>query len=152
MIPDFFRAVAKSEILHVRLPGAIRPWQHVLEPVSGYVELAVRLLHEGAAFGEAWNFGPSDKDAKPVAWLVERLMALWGNGTRCSIDTMAQAHEAHCLRLDSSKARTRLNGAPRWELAEGLRRVVDWHRAHLAGENMAAVSLAQIESYAGIGG
>ena len=147
LIPDFIRAVARGEELSIRLPNAVRPWQHVLEPVCGYISLAERLVREGPVYGEAWNFGPGDYDARSVAWLVEKLASLWGGGARWRVDNQAQPHETHYLKLDSSKAQARLNWTPRWPLAEGLSRVVDWHQAHLAGRDMRTFTIAQIESY-----
>jgi CDP-glucose 4,6-dehydratase len=147
LVPDFIRAAAAGQALLIRSPGAVRPWQHVLEPVAGYLRLAERLVQDGPACGEAWNFGPDDEDARPVAWLADRLAALWGEGARWGADSQPQPHEAHYLRLDSAKARQRLGWMPRWRLEQALERVVEWHRAQRGGDDMLRHSLEQIESY-----
>jgi CDP-glucose 4,6-dehydratase len=147
LVPDFLRAAAAGQELLIRAPGAVRPWQHVLEPVAGYLRLAERLVQDGVACAEAWNFGPGDEDAQPVSWLADRLAALWGEGARWRTDAQPQPHEAHYLRLDSAKARERLGWQPRWRLEQALERVVDWHRAQLGGADMQRRSLEQIESY-----
>lgn len=147
LIPDFIRAIVAGKELRVRSPHAIRPWQHVLEPLSGYIALAERLATEGTAYAEAWNFGPNDHDAKPVSWLADRLVNAWGNNASWRVDDKVHPHEAHYLKLDISKARMRLRWEPRWPLADALSKVVDWYRAHQAGQDMNAFSLAQIEAY-----
>ena len=132
----------------IRNPGAVRPWQHALEPLSGYLCLAEALLLEGPEYAQAWNFGPWDADARPVRWIVERLCALseGGPGYRVEVDP-AQPHEAHHLKLDISKARGRLGWQPRWSLAECLARVVEWHRAYRREDDMRAVTLRQIAAF-----
>jgi CDP-glucose 4,6-dehydratase len=149
LVPDFIRAASGGQELLVRSPTAVRPWQHVLEPVSGYVQLAERMLQHGAAFSEAWNFGPEEDDAWPVAWLADLLVRLWGEGARWRTDAQPQPqpHEAHYLRLDSTKARQRLEWRPRWRLDRALAQVVDWHRAQIGGADMLRRSIEQIESY-----
>jgi CDP-glucose 4,6-dehydratase len=147
LVPDFIRAIVAGQPLYVRSPHAIRPWQHVLEPLSGYIALAERLITEGPAVAEGWNFGPNDHDAKPVSWLVEKLVGLWGGDSSWYLDKTINPHEAHYLKLDISKARMRLHWEPRWALAEALGRTVDWYRAHLAGQDMQKISLDQIEAY-----
>ena len=147
LIPDFLHAIDKGETLRVRSPEAIRPWQHVLEPLSGYLRLAECLLTEGCAYGEAWNFGPADEDARSVRWIVERLVAAFPGATwGCEQDL--QPHEAHFLKLDSSKARARLGWKPRWSLETALDKTMEWHSDWLQGKEMREVSLAQIAEYA----
>jgi CDP-glucose 4,6-dehydratase len=147
LIPDMMRAIASGQPVRIRSPHAIRPWQHVLEPLSGYLALAEHLYEHGPAFAEGFNFGPHDTDARPVEWIVERLCAAWGDGAAWELDGAPQPHEATYLKLDCSKARARLGWQPRWTLAETLVRIVDWHKAHANGADMRDVTLAQIASY-----
>jgi|SRR5882724_3962399 len=146
LIPDFLRAMDAGEILKIRSPLSTRPWQHVLEPLSGYLMLAERLYLGGAAFAEAWNFGPHDEDARPVRWIVERLAEM-RNNVNWKCDETPQPHEAHYLKLDSSKAHHRLNWQPRWGLEVALLKTLEWHEAWRKVENMRAVTLAQIANY-----
>lgn len=147
LIPDIMRAIARGEAVNIRSPHAIRPWQHVLEPLSGYLTLAEKLFEEGAAHAEGWNFGPNDEDARPVQWIVERLTSSWGEGASWRLDGGDHPHEAHYLKLDCSKAKVRLNWRPRWHLAHTLNAIVEWHRAHRDGRDMRAVTLGQIDTY-----
>lgn len=147
LVPDFLRALDAGRTLRIRSPDATRPWQHVLEPLAGYLLLAERLWGEdGAAWAEPWNFGPADEDARPVRWIVEHLCGRV-SGARWQCDTAPQPHEAHTLKLDSAKARARLSWRPRWRLAEALGRTLDWYLAWRAGADMAAFSLDQIRAY-----
>ena len=146
LIPDFLRAIDRGETLIIRSPRAVRPWQHVLEPLSGYLLLAERLYVEGEDFAEAWNFGPNDVDAKPVSWIVERLCAQIP-GSKWQTETAKQPHEAGLLKLDSSKAKTRLGWTPRWTLETALSRAVEWHQATRDGLDMVEVTRSQISSY-----
>ena len=148
LLPDFLRAIDSGSTLTIRSPGAIRPWQHVLEPLSGYLTLAERLFLGGAAFAEPWNFGPADEDAQTVGWIVEHL-ALRNPGMTWHCDTSSQPHEANYLKLDSSKARTRLMWKPRWCLPTALDKTVAWHQKWRSGQDMRATSLAQIGEYMG---
>jgi CDP-glucose 4,6-dehydratase len=147
LVPDVLRAFEHGRPAVIRNPHSTRPWQHVLEPLSGYLVLAQRLWSEGAAFAEAWNLGPRDEDARPVRWIVEQLAQQWGGNARWQLDGGEHPHEAHFLKLDISKARARLGWQPRWPLAEALRHVVAWHRAWLAGEDVRALCLRQIDQY-----
>jgi CDP-glucose 4,6-dehydratase len=146
LIPDFLRAMDAGETLRIRSPNAIRPWQHVLEPLSGYLMLAERLCTDGAAFAEAWNFGSSDEDARSVQWIVERLAEI-RKDVNWKCDEAPQPHEAHYLKLDCSKAHIQLNWQPRWQLATALNKTVEWHQAWREGQNMRATTLAQISDY-----
>jgi CDP-glucose 4,6-dehydratase len=146
LLPDFLRALDAGATLHIRSPNAIRPWQHVLEPLSGYLLLAERLFTEQAAFAEGWNFGPADEDARPVQWIVERLVSATPDA-RWTCDAARQPHEASHLKLDSSKARARLAWQPRWRLATALDKTLTWHAAWRRGEDMRALTLAQIADY-----
>lgn len=150
LIPDFLRALDSGQGLTIRSPSAVRPWQHVLEPLSGYLMLAERLYKEGKAFAEAWNFGPDESDARPVGWIVDHLCKETpGSVWRC--DTAPQPHEAHYLKLDSSKAKARLGWRPRWNLEFALGRTLAWHRAWKSGADMVAASLAQIREHEPVG-
>ena len=146
LIPDFLRALDARRTLAIRSPLATRPWQHVLEPLAGYLMLAEKLCVEGAAFAEGWNFGPDDNDAKPVGWIVEHLCNQVPDA-RWQCDTAPQPHEANTLKLDSSKAKSRLGWQPRWNLPAALDRTLEWHRAWREGADMTAVSLRQIQAY-----
>lgn len=147
LVPDILKALAADEPVLIRNPHATRPWQHVLEPLSGYLVIAQRLVEHGQRDAEAWNFGPRDEDARPVQWIVERLCAQWGGGARWALQPGDHPHEAGYLKLDISKARQRLGWTPRWTLETALDRIVDWHRAWLAGHDMRAVCLQQINDY-----
>lgn len=147
LIPDILRAFEKSQAVIVRNPHATRPWQHVLEPLSGYLVLAQNLWNGGHSFAEGWNFGPKDEDAKPVEWILNKMIATWGEGASWELDTDAHPHEAKFLKLDISKAHSRLRWSPTWSLEHTLAKIVAWHRAWLAGENMNAYSLKEIEDY-----
>lgn len=147
LVPDILRALAAQEPVGIRNPHAIRPWQHVLEPLSGYLILAQRLYDHGQADAEGWNFGPQDSDAQPVQWVVERLCEAWGGGSSWVVQPGDHPHEATYLKLDISKAQKRLDWAPRWPLSTALSLVVDWHRAWLSGSDMQAISLEQISLY-----
>ncbi len=147
LIPDMLRAIGRGEPVLIRNPDAIRPWQHVLEPLSGYLALAEKLYLEGPAHAEGWNFGPHDIDARPVAWIIERIAQEWGEGAAWKLDGKSHPHEATYLKLDCSKARARLGWHPRWDLGRTLANIVAWHKACDAGADMRAVTLAQIASY-----
>ncbi len=145
LIPDFLRAIDRGVELVIRSPRATRPWQHVLEPLSGYLMLAERLYGNGAEYAEGWNFGPREEDAKPVEWLLgEFAKAFPGMSWRTEAGTL---HEAHYLSLDSSKAHHRLGWRPRWSLQTALVQTAAWHKAWRNGEDMAAFTQAQIELY-----
>lgn len=146
LIPDFLRAIDAGKTLRIRSPNAVRPWQHVLEPLSGYLLLAERLVTDGSKFAEAWNFGPEDSDTKPVSWIVERLCkkiphASW------ELEVAEQPHEAGLLKLDSSKAKSKLGWVPRWSLETALDKTVEWHKAWRDEQPMGELSLQQIRDY-----
>ena len=147
LIPDILTAFEQGKQVDIRNPHAIRPWQHVLEPLRGYLTLAERLFEHGPDYGEGWNFGPNDEDAKPVGWIVEQMAALWGVDAQWQLDTGAHPHEAHYLKLDISKARSRLNWHPALRLNEALKLIIDWSRQRQAGADMRALTLAQIQAY-----
>lgn len=147
LIPDVIRAILAGEPVRIRNPHAIRPWQHVLEPLSGYLLLAQRLYEEGARYGEGWNFGPEEKDARPVEWLVSRICTLWGDDASYGIDKGDHPHEAHYLKLDCSKAGAELGWRPRWSLDAALESIVSWTKTYRDGGDLRRACLAQIEAY-----
>ena len=146
LIPDLMRAALAGEPLAVRSPTAVRPWQHVLNPLSGYLVLA-QALWEDPALATGWNFGPSNDDVQPVAWLVERIAERWPGGVRSEIDPGPHPHEAHALALDSSRARERLGWRPHWDLGSGIDAVVEWYAAYADGADAHALTLTQIEGF-----
>lgn len=148
LVPDAINAFQNGVTLKIRNPGAVRPWQHVLEPVSGYLVLAQALAEKGVAFDGGWNFGPGDDDARSVREVVELVIKRWGNGARWEQDGAEQPHEAHFLKLDCSKAKQSLGWRPSWNLAQAIGATVDWHHARTGGQDMQQVSLAQIQDYA----
>lgn len=147
LIPDFIKAISKGEQVQIRSPFAIRPWQHVLEPLTGYLTLAEKLFSEGAKYAEGWNFGPDDKDAKNVEWITRKICELWGEGASYSIDTNPQPHEANYLKLDCSKAKAELNWEPRWNISSTLKSIVEWNKAYLSGQNIREVTEQQIKTF-----
>lgn len=147
LIPDFMRAILAGRPVIIRSPHAIRPWQHVLEPLSGYLLLAELLWTRGSEFAEAWNFGPHERDAKTVEWIVGHLIQLWGKGASWQLDDREHPHEAHYLRLDISKARMKLGWQPRWNLETALSSIIEWYRAYLAGVDMREAMQKQIAAY-----
>ncbi len=147
LIPDIVRSFAQGKKVLIRNPASIRPWQHVLEPLSGYLRLAERLWENGPEFGEAWNFGPEESDAKPVRWIVERLHSLWPGAPGFELNEAPQPHEARYLKLDCSKSKALLGWRPVWNLETALRKVVEWNLALREGKDMHAVCHAQIEDY-----
>lgn len=147
LIPDMMRAIMQGQPVSIRNPHSIRPWQHVLEPLSGYLLLAQKLYEEGPSFAEGWNFGPNDDDAKPVQWILDQLTNTWGEGASWKLDGGDHPHEAHYLKLDCSKAKARLHWQPRWTLATAIDHICTWHKAHLAGADMQAMCQHQIQQY-----
>ena len=147
LIPDMVRAIARNEALLIRHPKAIRPWQHVLEPLAGYLLLATKLWDHGPRFAEGWNFGPRDDDARPVSWVADRLAREWGGNARWAVAPGEQLHEAGYLKLDCSKAWSLLGWQPNWDLPTGLSQAVAWYKAHLSGMDMRQFTLAQIAEY-----
>ena len=147
LISDILLAISDGRPVVIRNPHAIRPWQHVLEPLSGYLQLAQKLYEEGATFAEGWNFGPNDEDAKPVQWIVEQLTEQWGDNASWKLDNEDHPHEAHYLKLDCSKAKTRLDWQPRWNLTHTLEMIIAWQRAYMMKEDMKVKTLEQIEAY-----
>jgi CDP-glucose 4,6-dehydratase len=148
LIPDIVRGIEAGRPVHIRNPGATRPWQHVLEPLSGYLVLAEKLYTQGSAFAEAFNFGPAEEHAQPVQWIVEQLTQHWGEGASWLLDDGKHPHEAHYLKLDCAKARATLGWSPQWNLGLALKAIISWHKAHQGGQDMRAMCLQQIADYA----
>ena len=146
IIPDFMAAIKHGKSLYVRNPNAVRPWQHVLEPLSGYLLLAEKLWSD-PKFAQGWNFGPAPDDIRPVHWIVKKLNDYWDKPISWEIDERPKPHEAHLLMLDSTKARMMLGWKPRWTLEQALRAVARWHSAYKEGDSPRKVSLDQISSY-----
>jgi len=146
LIPDILRSFEKGKSVVVRNPKATRPWQHVLEPLSGYLILAQELYSNQSEYAEGWNFGPDIQDVKSVDWILNEMMSKWPN-SNWKIDDNPSPHEARFLSLDISKAKSRLNWNPVWDLNQTLDKIVAWHQAWLNGEDMQRVCLAEIEEY-----
>ncbi len=146
LIPDFLRAWDERKPLIVRSPNSIRPWQHVLEPLCGYLLLTEKLVAGGAEYSSAWNFGPDDSDAKPVSWILEKLCEKVAGASWLKQEG-TDYHEASLLRLDSSKAANRLLWRPRWGVEVAIDKTLEWHQAWRQGDDLAEFSLRQIASY-----
>jgi CDP-glucose 4,6-dehydratase len=146
LIPDLIRAFASGRPCPIRSPNAIRPWQHVLEPLRGYLLLAERLVERGSSFASPWNFGPAEEDARPVSWIADRLVEAWGGDAAWVRDPASHPPETRVLRLDATKA-AGLGWWPALPLTEGLRGIVAWYKGWIQGEPAARLTLAQIESY-----
>jgi CDP-glucose 4,6-dehydratase len=148
LVPDVMQAAIEGRRVTVRNPDSVRPWQHVLNPLSGYVCLAERLATSGPAFAEAWNFSPAVEDARPVSWLVERLRERWRGDMRIEVaQTPNDPHEARLVKLDASKARERLGWIPRWSIEQTVDAIIEWYDAYRAGRDVRAVTLEQIEAF-----
>lgn len=147
LIPDCVGALLAGEKVRIRNPYAIRPWQHVLEPLSGYLLLAQNLYQHGAQYASGWNLGPNDEDARPVEWIVQKMCEKWGDGAAYLVDDGEHPHEAHYLKLDCSKANGELGWRPRWNLERALDKIVEWSRAYRDGKDVRQVCCDQIEEY-----
>lgn len=148
LVPDVMRAMLEKSPILVRNPAAVRPWQHVLEPLAGYLTLAERLWEQGRDFAEAWNFGPAPESCHPVSYLVNRLVMGWGGETSAwTRDAAAVWHEDDLLRIDSTKAWERLDWRPRLSLDMALEWIVGWYKAYGAGGDMRTLTMEQIETF-----
>lgn len=147
LIPDTLAAFEQGKAVNIRNPKAIRPWQHVLEPLRGYLILAEYLSEQGSSYAEGWNFGPNDEDAKPVGWIVEQMAKLWGRDANWQIDPKTHPHEANYLKLDISKARSRLDWQPALRLNDALKLIIDWAKQRQLGADIRELTLAQIHAY-----
>tara|TARA_B100001093_G_scaffold492161_1_gene532990 strand:- start:41 stop:1114 length:1074 start_codon:yes stop_codon:yes gene_type:complete len=147
LIPDILRAFEKSEPVVIRNPLSTRPWQHVLEPLSGYLVLAQELFLNGDNFAESWNFGPNDEDCKPVSWILDQMVTFWGNNASWILDKKNNPHEAGFLKLDCSKAATRLKWKPKIKLQSTLKSIVDWHQFYINEADLKKQCLKEINNY-----
>tara|TARA_X000000950_G_scaffold14462_1_gene15656 strand:- start:30055 stop:31128 length:1074 start_codon:yes stop_codon:yes gene_type:complete len=147
LIPDILRAFEKKESVLIRNPFSVRPWQHVLEPLSGYLVLAQELFLNGDDFAEGWNFGPNDKDCKPVSWILDKMVKHWGNNASWCLDENNNPHEAAFLKLDCSKASNRLKWNSKWNLELTLKLIVDWHKLYNDGGDIKKHCLKEINNY-----
>ena len=147
LLPDILKAFENSKSVTVRNPLSTRPWQHVLEPLSGYLVLAEHLYNHGQEYAQPWNFGPKEEDCKPVNWILDKMVATWGKGARWELDKNNNPHEAGFLKLDCSKAASRLNWQPKWNLEYTLNLIVNWHKHWSNGENMREQCLKEITNY-----
>lgn len=147
LVPDIVQAFLEERDVVIRYPDAIRPWQHTLDPLAGYLRLAQLLASEGADYAEGWNFGPDSANERPVKDLVDIAAKQWGEGAGWQLANDIAPHEAQYLKLDSTKARTRLDWRPQLPLEDALKMTMDWYRAHASGEDMRAFTMAQIDAY-----
>ena len=146
LIPDILRSFENGDSVVIRNPNATRPWQHVLEPLSGYLFLAQKLYKDQKEYAEGWNFGPNEQDVKPVDWILDKMIGNWPNSS-WELDENFSPHEASFLKLDFSKAKSKLDWNPVWELSHTLEKIVNWHQAWLNKEDIQARCLAEIEEY-----
>ena len=151
LVPDCVRALEHGEIIRVRNPDAERPWQHVLEPLAGYLRLAEQLARDPKEFSSEWNFGPAETDVRPVAWIAAEIARRWGEPDAWAAEPPSGPHEASVLRLDASKARERLGVVPRLTLDDAIEWTVDWYARRRDGDDARAVSLEQIDRFERIG-
>lgn len=147
LIPDILRAFEKSKPVIIRNPISTRPWQHVLEPLSGYLVLAQELFLNGKEFAEGWNFGPKDDDCKPVNWILDKMVSNWGEGAKWELDKKNNPHEAGFLKLDCSKASNKLKWQPKWSLQETLKLIIEWHQIYVNGGDVKIQCLKEIKKY-----
>ena len=146
LIPDILRSFEKNKPVIIRNPKATRPWQHVLEPLSGYLVLAQKLYKDQKEYAEGWNFGPNEQDVKPVDWILNKMIVSWPNSS-WKLDESSNPHEAGFLKLDISKSKSKLDWNPVWELSHTLEKIISWHKAWLNKEKMQIVCLTEIKIY-----
>lgn len=147
LIPDILNAFQNGNAVVIRNPLSTRPWQHVLEPLSGYLVLAQALYENGSQFAEAWNFGPLDEDCQPVSWILDKMVSNWGKDAKWQLDKENNPHEANFLKLDCSKANKRLMWQPKWNLDYTLRSIIEWHQKWMSSENVQEQCLKEIKDY-----
>lgn len=147
LIPDILKSIEKNLPVIIRNPLSIRPWQHVLEPLSGYLVLAENLYQYGNEFTGAWNFGPKDDDCKTVEWILNNIVNNWGAGASWQLDKNSNPHEAEFLKLDCSKAALKLKWEPKWSLDQTLKSIVNWHQKWLTNEDIKELCLFEINEY-----
>ena len=147
LVPDILKAFSNQQTVNIRNPNAIRPWQHVLEPLSGYLMLAEKLYSHGPLFAEGWNFGPKEDSAQSVQWILDCLKSQWGDTASWKLDDAVNPHEANFLKLDCSKAKIKLGWQPLWGIEDTLSRTVNWHKAWLKGADMYDYTITEINDY-----
>lgn len=147
LVPDILRSFSAGVPVSIRSPESTRPWQHVLEPLSGYLVLAESLYSHGQKFAQGWNFGPRDDDVMPVSWIVKKMAEEWGHEAGWKIDGNPQPHEAKYLKLDISRAKAALGWSPKWNLSQALSKIIYWQQGWIKGENMQKLTLQQISEY-----
>lgn len=147
LLPDVFRSLVFGEKLEIRNPFSVRPWQHVLEPLAGYLKLAERLYNGEKECADSWNFGPSEEDSKPVGWILEEIKRIWQEPVNWQIGTEKQPHEARLLKLDSTKARAELEWIPKLNINEAVKLTADWYRGCKEKNNLSEMTRNQIEFY-----
>ncbi len=147
LIPDIVRAFHEGNDVYIRYPNAVRPWQHVLEPLSGYIELAERLTNDGSKYAEAWNFGPKETDSRSVEWIIERMKEYWGGNASWILDNKHHLHEENYLKLDCSKVNSKLDWHPKWDLDHTLLKTIEWYKSYFMGNNCKETCLNQIREY-----
>lgn len=151
LVPDIIRSIESNKKAHIRNPQSIRPWQHVLEPLYGYLILAEKLYQEGNSYVGAWNFGPNESDVKSVEWVLKEFKKNWPNKFDFIIEKKSENfHEANLLKLDCSKAKFFLGWSPKWDSAETIKRICNWHKANLEGVDMKSYVLNEINDYQSI--
>jgi CDP-glucose 4,6-dehydratase len=151
LVPDCVRALKSGQPIGIRNPASIRPWQHVLDPLCGYLVLAERLSEQPDAYGEAWNFGPVDEDARSVGWIADRVVSIWGGHARWETVPGDELHEANFLKVDAAKARRCLGWSPALRLDAGIDWTADWYKRVLSGQSALAVTEEQIDRYSQLG-
>lgn len=147
LLPDVFRSLIFGESLEIRNPFSVRPWQHVLEPLTGYLTLGEKLLNREKSCAEAWNFGPSEEDSKPVGWILEEIKRIWNEPVNWRVGTEKQPHEANLLKLDSTKARHELGWTPKLNINEAVKLTADWYRGFKNKDDLIELTENQIEFY-----
>ncbi|MGC5325149.1 CDP-glucose 4,6-dehydratase [Brevibacillus sp. SYSU BS000544] len=147
LVPDCIRSILTNTPITIRNLQAIRPWQHVLEPLYGYLLLAQKLAEDGASFSEPWNFGPNQEDIRSVEWVVQRLYSKWGHGLKFQHQAEKGLHEATNLQLDCSKAKRKLGWSPQWDLETTMDKILEWTRGYAEGADVKAICMSQIQEY-----
>lgn len=151
LIPDFMQAILENKPVIIRSPSSIRPWQHVLEPLNGYLTLAENLTKDKEKYSQGWNFGPNQSDAKEVQWIINHISKLWGEGAEWQLDKKIHPHEATYLKLDCSKAHDLLRWEPKLSLSTTLEWIVEWYKQYQGDSDMRKVTLQEIARYQAIG-
>lgn len=148
LIPDFVRTIMNGEKIFIRNPHAVRPWQHVLEALNGYIILAQKLCEDGPQYADAWNFGPDDKDAKPVEWIVKKICAEWGDDASYEIEqSKNQPFEVSYLKIDTSKTKSKLGWKSKWDIERAIINVIEWTKAFIDGKDIREICLKQIRDH-----